>query len=181
MLDDERKQGGCKGIVHLRTGGLAYFLFVTAPFPPHFLPMSPALASLQFANRDSKEVVEQGLALAPKFDADGLIPAMAIDWKTNQPLMLAYMNAETLKMSIALGQAVYWSRSRKEVWHKGGTSGEFQLIKEILVDCDQDALVLKVEQKGGGCCHTKAPTCFYRQVALDNVAEGEVPLRRVVS
>jgi phosphoribosyl-AMP cyclohydrolase len=141
--------------------------------------MSPAPAQFQFAARDSKESIERGLALAPKFDADGLIPAMAIDWRTNQPLMLAYMNEEALRRTLALGQAVYWSRSRKEIWHKGATSGEYQEIKEILVDCDQDALVLKVEQKGGGCCHTKAPTCFYRKVDLDKLEPGDVPLSRV--
>jgi len=140
--------------------------------------MSPAPASLQFATRDSKESIEHGLALAPKFDADGLIPAMAVDWRTNQPLMLAYMNEESLKRTLALGQAVYWSRSRKEIWHKGATSGEFQVVKEILVDCDQDALVLKVEQKGGGCCHTKASTCFYRKVELGKLEEGAIPLSR---
>jgi phosphoribosyl-AMP cyclohydrolase len=143
--------------------------------------MSPALPKFQFAARDSKESIEHGLALAPKFDADGLIPAMAVDWRTNQPLMLAYMNEESLRRTLALGQAVYWSRSRKEIWHKGATSGEYQEIKEILVDCDQDALVLKVEQKGGGCCHTKAPTCFYRKVDLEKLGAGDdaVTLSRV--
>ena len=141
--------------------------------------MSPAPATLQFAARTSKESIEHGLALAPKFDADGLIPAMAVDWQTNQPLMLAYMNEEALKRSLVLGQAVYWSRSRKEIWHKGATSGEYQVIKEILVDCDQDALVLKVEQKGGGCCHTKAPSCFYRKIEMSKLDAAEVPLSRV--
>lgn len=133
---------------------------------------------IQLAARDTKEFVEQGLALAPKFDADGLIPAMAVDWRTNEPLMLAFMNEESLKRTLALGQAVYYSRSRKQLWHKGATSGEFQLVKEIRIDCDQDALVLKVEQLGGGCCHTKAPTCFYRRLAMDRLGEGTVPLVR---
>ena len=133
---------------------------------------------IQFTTRDTKEIIEQGLALAPKFDADGLIPAMALDWRTNEPLMLAYMNEESLKQTLALGQAVYYSRSRKQLWHKGATSGEYQLVKEIRVDCDQDALVLKVEQLGGGCCHTKAPTCFYRRLATEKLGAGEVPLVR---
>ncbi len=141
--------------------------------------MSVPPEALQYATRESKNSVEQGMALAPKFDADGLIPALAVDHVTNEPLMLAYMNAETLRMTLALGQAVYYSRSRKEIWHKGATSGEFQIVKEIRVDCDQDALVLKVEQLGGGCCHTKAPTCFYRKVDLEHLAEGLVPLERV--
>ena len=134
---------------------------------------------IQFTTRDTEEIIEQGLALAPKFDADGLIPAMALDWRTNEPLMLAYMNEESLKQTLALGQAVYYSRSRKQLWHKGATSGEYQLVKEIRVDCDQDALVLKVEQLGGGCCHTKAPTCFYRRLATEKLAaDGAVPLVR---
>lgn len=132
----------------------------------------------QFATRESKSTIEQGLAFAPKFDADGLMPVIAIDHKTSAPLMVAYMNAESLRMTLALGQAVYYSRSRKELWHKGLTSGEFQVVKEIRVDCDQDALVIKVEQLGGGCCHTKAPTCFYRKVDLENLQEGYIPLVR---
>jgi phosphoribosyl-AMP cyclohydrolase len=133
---------------------------------------------IRFATRDTRESVEQGLLLAPKFDADGLIPAMAVDWRTNEPLMLAYMNEESLRQTIAIGQAVYYSRSRKQIWHKGATSGEFQIVKEIRIDCDQDALVLKVEQLGGGSCHTKAPTCFYRRLATEKTADGAVPLVR---
>lgn len=136
-------------------------------------------SQLQFATRESKATIEQGLALAPRFDEHGLIPAMALDHKTNEPLMLAYMNAESLKMTIALGEAVYYSRSRKELWHKGKTSGEYQIVKEIRLDCDQDAIILKVEQLGGGCCHTKAPTCFYRRVDTANLREGIIPLDRV--
>ncbi len=141
--------------------------------------MSFDTSQLQFATRESKATIEQGLALAPRFDEHGLIPAMAIDHKTNEPLMLAYMNAESLKMTIALGEAVYYSRSRKEIWHKGKTSGEYQIVKEIRLDCDQDAIVLKVEQLGGGCCHTKASTCFYRRVDTQNLREGIVALDRV--
>ncbi len=125
---------------------------------------SSAPESIQFAPRESKNALEEGLAFAPKFDADGLIPAMALDAETGAPLMLAYMNAESLRQTIEKGQAVYWSRSRKQLWHKGATSGEFQEIVELLTDCDQDALVLRVKQHGGGCCHTKRSTCFYRQV-----------------
>jgi len=133
--------------------------------------MSINIDSIQFATRDSKEVVENGLALAPKFDEHGLIPAIALDHQTNEPLMVAYMNEISLKMTLALGEAVYWSRSRKEIWHKGKTSGEYQVVKEIRVDCDQDAIIMRVEQLGGGCCHTKNPTCFYRRVDMATVAE----------
>lgn len=100
----------------------------------------------------------------PKFDENGLIPAMAIDAKTKEPLMLAYMNAESLAKTLEIGEAVYYSRSRQTQWHKGATSGEFQKIISIRTDCDQDALILEVEQQGGGCCHTKRPSCFYRTV-----------------
>ncbi len=151
-------------------------------FQPAVFRFSESMAvdpnRITFAARDTPETIEQGLLLAPKFDADGLIPAVALDWRTNEPLMLAFMNEESLKRTIALGQAVYYSRSRKQLWHKGATSGEFQLVKEIRVDCDQDALVLKVEQLGGGCCHTKAPTCFYRRLATEKSGDGAVPLVR---
>ena len=128
------------------------------------------MSQITFAPRESKEAIEEGLQFAPKFDENGLISAMAIDADTNEPLMLAYMNAETLRMTLELGQAVYWSRSRKTVWHKGATSGEFQEIVEIRTDCDQDALILRVKQHGGGCCHTKRPTCFYRVVKAEGGA-----------
>lgn len=126
-------------------------------------------ASYQFGPRDSKQAIEEGLVFAPKFDQQGLIAALAIDAHTNEPLMLAYMNEESLRMTLEIGQAVYYSRSRKELWHKGKSSGEFQDVVEIRTDCDQDALVLKVIQRGGGCCHTKRSNCFYRRV----VAPGE--------
>lgn len=129
--------------------------------PPLIMSTAP---TYQFGTRDSKEAIEEGLIFAPKFDQHGLIAAMAIDAKTNEPLMLAYMNEESLRMTIEIGQAVYYSRSRKTLWHKGATSGEFQEVVEIRTDCDQDALILKVNQRGGGCCHTKRPNCFYRKL-----------------
>lgn len=133
-------------------------------------------ASISFAPRESKQAIEEGLRFAPKFDEHGLIPAMAVDAESGAPLMLAYMNEESLKMTLEKGQAVYWSRSRSEIWHKGATSGEFQEIVDIRTDCDQDALVLRVRQHGGGCCHTKRPTCFYRVVKATN---GEALLEPV--
>lgn len=125
-----------------------------------------------FTARESKAIIEEGLGFAPKFDADGLIPAMAVDADSGMPLMQAYMNEESLRLTLTTRQAVYWSRSRKEIWHKGLTSGEFQDVEEILVDCDQDALVLRVRQRGGGCCHTKRATCFYRRVDLGDLDEA---------
>ena len=92
-----------------------------------------------FADR-GKVNVEKGVEFAPKFDQNGLIPALAMDHVTHEPLMLAYMNAESLRMTMELGEAVYYSRSRQEIWHKGATSGHVQKVKQILIDCDQDAL-----------------------------------------
>jgi len=117
-----------------------------------------------FAPRGGKAEIEENLTFAPKFDADGLIPALAMDATTREPLMLAYMNAESLRRTIEIGEAVYWSRSRQEFWHKGATSGHTQRIVEIRTDCDQDALILMVEQVGAGACHTGRNSCFYRKV-----------------
>jgi phosphoribosyl-AMP cyclohydrolase len=117
-----------------------------------------------FATRGGKAELEEGLDFAPKFDKDGLIPALAMDAATREPLMLAYMNAESLRRTLEIGEAVYWSRSRQEFWHKGATSGHIQRIVEIRTDCDQDALILMVEQVGAGACHTGRGSCFYRKV-----------------
>lgn len=117
-----------------------------------------------FAPRGGKTEIEEGSEFSPKFDADGLIPAMAIDAITKEPLMLAYMNEESLRRTLEIGEAVYWSRSRKEFWHKGATSGHIQKVIEIRTDCDQDALVVYVEQIGAGACHTGRGSCFYRNV-----------------
>ena len=117
-----------------------------------------------FGNRDDRRLVEHGLVFAPKFDQDGLITAVATDHRTGEVLMVAYMNAESLRLTLEKGEAVYFSRSRQEIWHKGATSGHVQKIVEILTDCDQDALVLKVEQIGPGCCHNGYRSCFYRRV-----------------
>lgn len=133
------------------------------------------ITEFPFAPRGSKPELEEGSAFAPKFDADGLIPAMAMDASTREPLMLAYMNEESLRMTLRLGEAVYWSRSRKEIWHKGATSGHIQRIVEIRTDCDQDALVLFVEQVGAGACHSGRNSCFYRTLTTDSAA-GTVAL-----
>ena len=99
---------------------------------------------------------------AVKYNAEGLVPAIAQDVHTRTVLMVAYMNAETLAMTLAEGRMVYWSRSRQEVWRKGDTSGEVQWVQEALYDCDADVLLFKVVQDGNGACHTGEYTCFYR-------------------
>ncbi len=98
-----------------------------------------------------------------KFDDKGLIPAIAQDAKTKEVLMIAYMNRESLERTLKEGKACYWSRSRKKLWVKGETSGNFQLVKEIYYDCDMDALLLMVEQKGPAC-HTGNRSCFFRKL-----------------
>jgi phosphoribosyl-AMP cyclohydrolase len=100
---------------------------------------------------------------------------MAVDAATGEPLMLAYMNEVSLKMTLDLGEAVYWSRSRKEIWHKGATSGHIQRIVEIRTDCDQDALILRVEQVGAGACHSGRESCFYRKI-IPSAEAGTVKL-----
>jgi len=117
-----------------------------------------------FAPRRDKQQIEESLEFSPKFDADGLIPALAMDAVTREPLMLAYMNEDSLRKTLEIGEAVYWSRSRKEIWHKGATSGHVQKIVEIRTDCDQDALILLVQQIGAGACHSGRNSCFYRKV-----------------
>ena len=110
--------------------------------------------------------IEEGLAFAPKLDADGLVTAVVTDAKSGDVLMVAHMNEEALRKTIASGEAWYYSRSRKALWKKGETSGHVQRVTELRVDCDQDALWLKVEQQGGGACHTGRRSCFYRAVPL---------------
>ena len=104
---------------------------------------------------------DECLELRPRFNADGLITAVAQDADSGEVLMLAWMNAEALQLTLTSGRAVYWSRSRQELWRKGDTSGHTQEIVEVRIDCDQDAVLLKVRQKGGAC-HTGRPSCFYR-------------------
>ena len=121
--------------------------------------------------------IEQSLILTPRFDASGLLVCVTVDAGTGEVLMLAYMNAEALERSIETGEAWYWSRSRRELWRKGATSGQTQRIVEMWVDCDQDALLLKVEVGGdGGACHTGHRSCFYRKVALDRRYQGAATL-----
>src|SRR5215469_243661 len=109
--------------------------------------------------------LEEGAALTPKFDADGLVTAVATDAQSGDVLMVAHMNAEALQKTIATGEAWYYSRSRKALWKKGETSGHIQRVVEMRVDCDQDAVWIKVEQIDGAC-HTGRRSCFYRAVPL---------------
>src|ERR1700675_1159637 len=110
--------------------------------------------------------IEESLAFTPKFDTDGLIVTVATDVKSGDMLMVAHMNDEALRKTIASGEAWYYSRSRKTLWKKGETSGHVQRVVELRVDCDQDALWLRVEQAGEGACHTGRRSCFYRAVPL---------------
>jgi phosphoribosyl-AMP cyclohydrolase len=95
----------------------------------------------------------------------GLVPAIAQDVQTGKVLMLAYMNRQALETTLREGRACYWSRSRNELWRKGDTSGDIQIVKEVLVDCDEDTILLLVEQKGQGACHTRKWSCFYRKIS----------------
>ncbi len=117
--------------------------------------------------------LENGNVLTPRYDAQGLITAVATNARTGDVLMVAHMNADALARTLETGEAHYWSRSRGELWHKGATSGEIQKVVEMRIDCDQDAVWLKVEQHGRGCCHVGYPNCFYRVV---HQANGETRL-----
>ncbi|WP_269798751.1 phosphoribosyl-AMP cyclohydrolase [Aquidulcibacter paucihalophilus] len=122
-------------------------------------------ASTSFPQAGSTQALERGLDLMPRFDADGLIPAVAQSAETGEVLMLAWMNAEALRLTLETGIAHYWSRSRQSLWKKGETSGQLQHVQELRIDCDQDAVVMKVKVDGdGGCCHVGFQSCFYRAV-----------------
>ncbi len=107
------------------------------------------------------ELVDEQLA-AIRYDRDGLVPAIVQDVETRAVLMMAWMNQETLRMSLEQGRTVFWSRSRQEVWRKGDTSGDRQFIRHASYDCDGDTLLFEVEQEGKGACHTGAYSCFFR-------------------
>ena len=119
-----------------------------------------------FAPRGSTEEVEEGRALAPKFDADGLVTCVATDARSGEVLMVAHMNAEALRKTIESGEAWYFSRSRRALWRKGESSGHVQRVVEMRIDCDQDAVWIRVEQQGAGACHTGRRSCFYRAVPV---------------
>jgi phosphoribosyl-AMP cyclohydrolase len=129
-----------------------------------------------FAQRGTTQEVEEGRALAPKFDADGLLTCVATDARSGEVLMVAHMNADALARTIASGEAWYFSRSRRRLWRKGETSGHVQRVVEMRLDCDQDAVWIKVEQAGPGACHTGRRSCFYRAVPLGTGAAAAVTL-----
>jgi len=135
--------------------------------------------SSPFAARTSVEAVEEGMLLAPKFDANGLIPVITTDAVTGEVLMHAYMNEAALLKTLETGEAHYYSRSRQQLWHKGATSGLVQTVQQLLIDDDQDCLWMKVTIAGtGASCHVGYRSCFYRQISS---GEGDVKASRAIS
>lgn len=111
--------------------------------------------------------IDETFTLSPNYNQDGLIAAIAQDWHSKQVLMLAWMNEEALRKTLETGEAYYWSRSRNQLWHKGATSGAIQKIRQIRIDCDQDAVLMMVES-AKGACHTGRAHCFYRSLSFEN-------------
>ena len=132
------------------------------------------MSNIKFEQRKTIEQVEESNELAPKFDKDGLIPVVTTDFNSGEVLMQGYMNEEAFKKTISLGEAVYYSRSRKTLWHKGKTSGLFQKIKEIRIDDDQDCVWLRVDVQGGASCHVGYRSCFYRSVPFGDKSTSTV-------
>ena len=130
------------------------------------------MTQASFPIAPSTEALERGDVLAPRFDAAGLIAAIAQHAETGEILMFAWMNAEALAKTLELGEAVYFSRSRGELWHKGDTSGQVQKVVELRIDCDQDCVLLKVLPQGdGGACHVGFRSCFYRVIENGKLEE----------
>ena len=129
-----------------------------------------------FEERKTIKQVEESTSFAPKFDENGLIPVITTDYENGEALMQGYMNREALRKTIELGEAVYYSRSRKTLWHKGKISGLIQIIKEIRIDDDQDCLWLRVNVKGGSSCHVGYRSCFYRTVPFGKSVENKTKL-----
>jgi phosphoribosyl-AMP cyclohydrolase len=137
-------------------------------------------ASSFFAPRGSTAEVEQGLVFQPKFDANGLIPAIVSEAASGELLMFAWMNAEALQLTLTTGVAHFYSRSRGRLWKKGEESGNVLEVRELRPDCDQDALWLRVAVAGAGlACHTGNRSCFYRKLTLPAEAAGGLSLERV--
>ena len=124
-----------------------------------------------FKKRENVADIEEGNLLSPKFDDNGLIPVTTTDFETKEVLMQGYMNSEALKKTIETREAHYWSRSRKEVWHKGITSGFIQKVIEIRVDDDQDSLWMSVDIGDGSSCHVGYKSCFYRSLPLGKIKD----------
>jgi len=130
----------------------------------------------EFSERGSAQEVEEGGKLAPKFDADGLLTCIATDAASGELLMVAHMNAEAFARTIESGEAWYFSRSRRSLWRKGESSGHVQRVTEMRIDCDQDAVWIKVAQEGPGACHTGRRSCFYRAVPLGKAPDKTLTL-----
>ncbi len=126
----------------------------------------------------ANEKIEEGVEFLPKFGQDGLITAIAQDARTSQILMVAYMNTEALDLTIQTGRATYYSRSRKKLWKKGEESGHVQKVEQILVDCDQDCLILKVTVDAGQC-HVGYQSCFYRVLKKGEGKELQLIAKKV--
>jgi phosphoribosyl-AMP cyclohydrolase len=141
--------------------------------------MTKMAQSFSFSERGTTQAVEEGGALSPKFDADGLVTCVATDVATGDVLMVAHMNADALARTIETGEAWYYSRSRRALWRKGESSGHVQRVTEMRVDCDQDAVWIKVEQAGAGACHTGRRSCFYRAVPLGKAPDASLMLEFV--
>ncbi len=130
-----------------------------------------------FAARGDRSQIEEGLTLSPKFDKDGLIPAIATDAASGEVLMLAYMNEEALSRTVETGEAHYWSRSRQEIWRKGATSGNTQQVADLRIDCDQDAILMLVKQRGSGAsCHVGYKSCFFRAIPTGKAPTSDLAL-----
>jgi len=132
------------------------------------------MSDIKFEQRKTIEQVEESAELAPKFDQDGLIPVITTDFSSGEVLMQGYMNEEAFKKTILLGEAVYYSRSRKTLWHKGATSGLVQTIKEIRIDDDQDCVWLRVDVQGGASCHVGYRSCFYRSIPFGKKSDSTI-------
>ena len=132
------------------------------------------MSDIKFEQRKTIEQVEESAELAPKFDQDGLIPVVTSDFSSGEVLMQGYMNEEAFKKTILLGEAVYYSRSRKTLWYKGATSGLVQTIKEIRIDDDQDCVWLRVDVQGGASCHVGYRSCFYRSIPFGKKSDSTI-------
>ena len=126
-----------------------------------------------FKKRDNIREVEEGKYLSPKFDENGLIPVVTTDFPTGKLLMHGYMNDKALKKTIETKEAYYWSRSKKNIWHKGQVSGFIQKVKEIRIDDDQDSVWLSVDIGSGSSCHVGYRSCFYRSIPLGKIKDEE--------
>lgn len=134
------------------------------------------MSDYEFSERGSTREIEEGATLAPKFDGDGLVTCVTTDAASGELLMVAHMNAEAFARTIESSEAWYFSRSRRTLWRKGESSGHVQRVTEMRIDCDQDAVWIKVNQEGPGACHTGRRSCFYRAVPLGKAPDRSLAL-----